>query len=73
MFEILKKFQMFTDVRELTFHGWVILRVLVDYQCAEVGLDECVRLTVYHYSSTLTLTQGSCKTNKPSFYKDLQT
>lgn len=73
MLKILKKFPMFTDVWELTFHGWVILRVLVDDQCAEIGLDECVRLTVYHNSSTLTLTQGSCKKKLPSFYKDLET
>lgn len=73
MLKILKKFPMFTDVWELTFHGWVILRVLVDDQCAEIGLDECVRLAVYHNSSTLTLTQGSCKKKLPSFYKDLET
>lgn len=70
MIKILKKI---SDVQELTFHGWVILRVLVDDQCAEIGLDECVCLAVYHNSSTLTLTQGSCKTNEPSFYKDLYT
>lgn len=70
MIKILKKI---SDVQELTFHGWVILRVLVDDQCAEIGLDKCVCLAVYHNSSTLTLTQGSCKTNEPSFYKDLYT